>query len=283
MRTEECWNLCPNDEGPEHTWLIAPDTRSQRYRVAFRSGERTIRACTPVVLRSRTPDGSLSVGSVMGEDQIWREIRLKEHLEAHGPDEAISLQRLADASDRIGQLRCYRVNDAWLLAYRGHIPYDAWFNRILSLLHSHERRDLFNTLDRLVDQIDPLLSSRLHWDRVLHVPVDMTKPIEGQLARIRSYLVEAREYLYQYTRKSPPRDKTRTTWRDVYIYLLAGVADWHPSKIAEKVFPKEGRRSRQLKAAQIIRMVDRAAKAVGFTVEPPVNKLDPPAKISTPS
>jgi len=276
-RIEDRWDSCPQDGGPERAFLCSPDHRSERYRLPYKLGERTVRACTPCVLQERSADGSLRVGPLMSHDQIRREITLKEYLNTHGPDETLNLQRLADANDPDGAPSCYTVNDAWLLAHRGHIEYDSWFSKIRMLLDTTNRADLYDSLDDLVAHLDPFFQPRLNWGCVLHVPINMTKPIEAQLERLRPYLVEARDYLYRFTRKAPPRDKSRTTFRDLYIYLLATVAGWHSSRIADEVFPTERKRERRLKVTQVIRTVARAARTAKFQPRPSLKGIDPPA------
>ena len=277
-KRQGCLSLCPKAEGPDDAYLTSPDGLQMRYRVTFESEGREVRACTPIAVLHRNSEGGCSIGPVMGLGQMFREIKLREYLKAHVSDTKIDLHRLANASLMIaGDLYCYRLEDTWLLALRGHIPRDSWERKSAKLLRSEQYKKLSHSLRDLVTKLEPRLSGRIEWNQVLHVPIDMTRPIEKQLNKIRPQLVEAQEYLYRYTRKAPSRDKTGTTWRNIYIYLLATVASRSPKSIAEEVFPNEDWRSRQLKVNEIVRAVSNAAATVGLQFHPQMKEIDPPA------
>ncbi len=277
-KRQDCLSHCPKGEGPENAYLTSPDGLQMRYRVTFESEGREVRACTPIVVLHRNKEGGCSIGPILRLGQMWREIKIREYFHAQGPNTKIDLQRLADASLMIGgDLYCYRLHNTWLLALRGHIPRDSWERKAARLLRSEQYKKLSLRLRDLVTKLEPRLSGRIEWNQVLHVPIDMTRPIEKQLDRIRPSLVEAQEYLYRYTRTSPPRDKTGTTWRNIYIWLLATVANRSAASIGEEVFPNEDRRSRRLKVNQIVRTVNNAAAAVGLQFHPQMKKIRPPA------
>jgi hypothetical protein len=244
-----------------------------------------VRACTPWVVLKRDGDGSVSVGGLKSHDQIWREIKLEQYLASHGPDEDIDLQRLHDATTMFGSIlggiRCHRSKNAWLASYIHSGHEDEWSNRARKLVVARRYDAIWYRLDKLAAALEPRFRfGQSAWNRILHIPIDMSRPIEEQLERARPRLTQARDYLYRYTRKGPPRDRTRTVWRDVYAFLLAEISGRSVSEIGQEVFPAEDKRSREAKVRMILGRVRSLARRIDF---PSAHaKLSPPAKSTTP-
>src|SRR2546425_54606 len=97
-RPEDCWSECPMDGGPDTDYLVHPDRLYMCQRITFRLHGKRVRACTPVMIHDKRPDGSFRVQRVLSPEWMWREIYLSDYLKMHGHDREINLQRLRDAA-----------------------------------------------------------------------------------------------------------------------------------------------------------------------------------------
>jgi hypothetical protein len=285
-KPQDCWSICPDDGGPDVGTLTSPDRRSQRYRFAFQSDGKLIRLCTPHIVVQRFEKGVIGLGFAMDSAQIWREFMLYKYLKAHGPDEDIDLQRLQDATSVMGSIeggiRCHRTKDTWIASYVHSRLEDKWSKKARTLLVGRGPNDVWERLDDLVAALEPRHKlKKSMWNRIFYIPIDMSRPIDEQLEAVRPRLTGAREYLYRYTRHGPPRDRSRTVWRDVYVFLLVKICGKTVAQIGEEVFPAEDKRSREKKVRAILGRVRTLARKVDFPTTHA--QLSPPAKFSTPS
>lgn len=269
------WFLCPDDGGPDSALLTHPDRLYQHFRSKLTIDGKAVRVCTPFMVRSRGANGAITTGPLLSRDHLRREVYLHRFLEARGPDAHIDLQRLHDATESVDDLHIYH-DKLWFLPRRWSEEFDAWANKIRGLWVEKRLPWDLATVDQLAEAIDPRLKIEpSDLSKTLYIPVDLTRPIDEQLERLGWTLKEIKAYLYRFTRKGPPRSKTRNVWRDIYIYLLKVACGSAVSAIAEEVFPKESGRSRELKVRQIVNKVGRAARAVGPVLRPD-DKLSPP-------
>jgi hypothetical protein len=260
--------MCPDDGGPDTGYLTSPDRRSQRQRLAFGTAPgRVVRACLPRVVLRRESTGTVSVGRTLSDEQIWREIRLREHLQRNAPEKGIDIQHLRDATLIPSSLRCVRSGDRWFASYRQFTKYDEWANKALRYLVQGKHKALFSRLHELAATLDPRLAYSAEVSRrVLYVPIDLGLPIEQQLAALQPELQEAREYLYRFTSSGPTRDRMRTVWRDIYAFILRDVGGRTIAEIGEEIFPLEVKETRESKVTSILSRIRVAARSIGFPV-----------------
>lgn len=202
---------------------------------------------------------------VVGAQEVFRELVLREHLATHGPDSELDIQHLRDTLLFPGGLRCHRVGDHWLASAPFHYPLDDWANKVMRLLRGKGHRHFFDRLTDLYAAMDsrPKASaSRQKW--ILYVGIDLAYPVEDQLRRLQPGLAEARTYLYRFTGKGPPRDKQRTAWRDIYAFVQRDVFGQSTVDIAAELFPREHRVSRATKVRTILAHVRPLARSIRF-------------------
>jgi hypothetical protein len=215
----------------------------------------------------RESTGRVSVGCTLSHEQIWREIRLREHLQRNTPEKGIDIQHLRDAALIPSRLRCVRSGDRWFASYGHATKYDEWANKAFRFLVQGKHKALSSRLQELAGTLDPRLAHSAELSRqVLYVPINLGLPIERQLAALQLELQEARKYLYRFTASGPTRDRMRTVWRDVYAFILREVGGRTIAEIGEELFPREVKETREAKVTSILTRVRTAARSINFPV-----------------
>jgi hypothetical protein len=111
-------------------------------------------------------------------------------------------------------------------------------------------------MDRLASALEPRIDvDPRDLSHVLHVSYDLAEPIDEQIKKTKGGLIELRNYLYRYTGENPPRHRSDTLWRDVYIFLLAELLKLNDAQIGARVFP-------DLPRDKALKLVDQRLKVV---------------------
>ncbi len=259
---EESIMLCPKD-GPDTASLTEPTGRYKRYRETYSILGRKVRACAPYM--GLQPSELSKVGSVIGSDEVLRVLYLRRYLKKHGPDSTIDLDRITDADPEGHAFRLQKVRGAWFRALDQVDTLDEWYGKLLEVwpdkpteLAKVSPADIARTLDsRFMRSDDPR-------QRVLYVPFDLAEPIEEQIKAAQSEMIRIRDYLAQFLAGPLSRSRSRTLWRDIYLYALA---DWQQRSVAEIgkiVFPNEKQKSREKKVGERVRKVRSALEKAGI-------------------
>ena len=255
------WRRCPNDGGLGRAYLVDSEVMRVRIRLPLEHVSPVVRVCTPGW--PKRISGRLVLWPLVSLSEMQREAYLEDYLEAHGPDDTIDVSHVT-GKGRFGtdwNVMCSKAMSSIRPSYQRTI--DDWRRRI-GVLRRQWPRSRRRLHFRIADVIDPtwgLVSADN--DRTIYVGVDLRLAVEAQLKEAQQRLLELRRYLYRFTQKVLPRDRSENLWRDIYIVLLLEIEGNSVAEIGEEVFPKHKRKSREYNVRQIIRKMKKALDTAG--------------------
>lgn len=250
---ESRYRLCPPEEGPDHAQLISPRKDSMRYRFTHSICGRGVSACVQTGVVARAPE-SAQVASSMSEEELFREVFLRFHVEKHGLTDNLDLE-VVKSAPTFGEFQIGRAGESYLMQMTVRRNVTEWETRVRLLSREIQgNRPGFLGID-IARAADPRLGSgAFRPNQVLFVPFNLSLPLREQWEEILPPLDGIADYAYRFTSVKRPR-RRENVYRDAYIFLSVKVAKRSIFFVGRDVFPSEQRQSREKKVHEVVRQM----------------------------